>query len=88
MRQRAQASGPRRSRAAWRGGRGGANVPQVAGGVEAVLIVARIDRLGDLAFHLHPDVIGEHRLCARAAQRFGIGQRGRQAGAVGCVSRP
>ena len=50
------------------------------GAVEAVLVVARQDRLGHLALDLHADLVGEHEIRAAAPVALGERQRGRQRG--------
>ena len=48
------------------------------GGVEAGLVVARVDRLGDLALDLDAEMVGEHDVAAVGARRLADGERGRQ----------
>ena len=63
--------------------------PHGPGAVKAVLVMARRDRFGDLALHLHADVIGRHQIASRDRARFSHRQRrARATGAVGCVRRP
>ena len=61
-----------------RGARGSADRAAGRSAVEAVLIVARQDRLGDLAFDLYPDLIGGHQLTAALPIPFGERQHRRQ----------
>ena len=61
-----------------RGARGGADRTAGRGAVEAVLIVARHDRLGDLAFDLDADLIRGHQVAAAASVSLGERQRRRQ----------
>jgi hypothetical protein len=53
------------------------------GAVEAVLVVARHDRLGDLALDLHADLVGEQQVRAAAPVALGERQRRRQGGSGG-----
>ena len=59
------------------------------GGVKAGLVVARRDRLGDLAFDLDAEMIGEHEVAARRHSiTSAMANAAGSAGAVGWVSRP
>ena len=54
-----------------------------AGGMKALFVVARGDRLRDLAFHLHSEVIGESQVATLQACAFRGCEGGCQAGSGG-----
>ena len=61
-----------------RGGGRGREGAAGGGGVEAGLVVPRVDRLGDLALHLDAEMVGEHHGGAARAGRLADGERGRK----------
>ena len=72
-----------------RGGGGGREGAAGRRGVEAGLVMPRIDRLGDLALDLDAEMIGQHHVAAaRARAPRPWRAPPASAGAVGCVSRP
>ena len=75
----ARAASASRSRPAdLRGCRRGSDRAARPGAVKAVLVVARRDRLGDLALDLDADVIGRHQIASGDGARFAQRQRGRK----------
>src|SRR5260221_13221397 len=46
--------------------------------MESLAIVSRRDRLGDLAFYFHANMVGQHQVAARLPFRLGDGERRRE----------
>jgi hypothetical protein len=63
---------------------------RAAGGraVEAVLVMARRDRLGDLALDFHADLVGQHEVRTAAPVALRDRERGRQRGRRGMGEQP